>query len=189
MAEDHAGHPEQEGGMKLVHSKSPITDMKGIADICVKSLGEALEDHIPTACAAYGSYWMSPSTECGYIIFGRVFDRETITATETDDTMRRIDKAYDLGFRLGKAYTTNCPDGEVGFTHAAVMAPIEEFDFRTAEVQGWKLSKEQYVKILQRVGVLDDGTSDLVEALEQIGLLPRQGLKMGIIKIEIETEE
>jgi hypothetical protein len=108
----------------------------------------------------WGSYWMRPYED--FLIFGYVYTREENIAGEVkagssmeelEYTTRTLDSSHDRGYRFGMAYSIIEPRGELGSTHIANMCPIDREVFLTAQAQGWKLTRDQYIAALDAAGL------------------------------------
>lgn len=92
----------------------------------------------------YGDYWMRYWED--FLIFGYIHTSEEVEAKErelgADDAeilyeRRMMLSSYNRGFRFGTAYSTLCPEGELGDTHVASMVPLTREEFEQARELGW----------------------------------------------------
>lgn len=112
----------------------------------------------------WGSYFMRPMPEYGFVIFGSIPSKEEFLAMEApkDDPNYRaeVDEEWngpgglmERGYRFAQHFSVAEPDGEWGSTHVSTMIPITVEDFEFARAALWEISpiSDWVVERLQRL--------------------------------------
>jgi hypothetical protein len=101
---------------------------------------------------AYGTYWIRAIDDQLFFEYGYVLTQEEAEANQTRESKRAMRDAYARGYRFSRAHSLYYPEGSLGDTHIAVIWPITEEEFNSAQGCQWQLSQDIWeVEMLQRI--------------------------------------
>ena len=105
--------------------------------------------HPSQAALTWGSHWVRFIDISNRLVeFGRVYDRDEVINTEMDAGATRIEArrtaqqagiGLEKGYLYGHAASFLFPKGETGYSHKAVVWPIEEATYNAAAEANWQI--------------------------------------------------
>ena len=90
-----------------------------------------------------GDHWMRSYD--GFLIFGYIWtEADSIESarkggwlSDYKEEAEMMDESFIRGYRFGRAWSTVCPEGELGDTHISTMIPITREQFEEAKALRW----------------------------------------------------
>lgn len=112
--------------------------------------------HPAQRAVTWGSHWVRFHGDL--VEFGKVATMGEVATGEMDEgadpdeaaeTLMQIERAHQDGSMWGLAYSVLGPEGTWGFTHQALMWPVEERVFKAAKAVNWvPLDTPEWCRVL-----------------------------------------
>ena len=129
-------------------------------------LAEAFKNVLPQQLwvdrGSYAIRILREGEEIVLIIFGRVYDEEEFTFLEItagasttngelDAILNRYRQLHREGYRYGRWYSDQFPDGEIGDAHVTDLWPITEADYHHALNNNWECPGYLLTRVLDEI--------------------------------------
>lgn len=107
----------------------------------------------------WGSPWMRLSPEMGVVVFGLIWTREQMLASDPE-AFPHYEESHARGYRFGGAWSDmtppdRYPQGELGDTHIYDMVPITPEEFEQAKAVGFNTAEVVNLPFVKRAIFLD----------------------------------